>query len=375
MARERLVTMDGVRGVAAICVMLGHYTLRGAYWFPSSLTAVDIFFCLSGFVIAHAYEARLDGGWTATDFARARLIRLYPLFALGLALGLAEYALGVAFGGVSNGSLDTLGAIARSALFLPTLTPFEVGAVPFKIHQFVFPFNNAAWSLTMELAANAVFLVYRPRGWRLALVVAILAALFIPTAVMSDGAGGLMRSTFLAGFPRGLYGVFAGVAVYRLWTSGWLARAPRAPLLTILSIPLLVCLPKVPAAYLLGALLAAPTITALSLRDPISPTFGWICRRLGEASYPVYVLHLPLLGLARFGWNSAFGLAPGVPLPTPVALVLAATVVALSIWIARRYDAPVRKWLSDRTTAPQRAPVRDTGWVAESSSPEGAKVL
>ena len=57
--------MDGVRGVAAIRVMLGHFVVPlgvNHVLFASSYFAVDIFFCLSGFVICYSYEDRLDHG-------------------------------------------------------------------------------------------------------------------------------------------------------------------------------------------------------------------------------------------------------------------------------------------------------------------------
>jgi peptidoglycan/LPS O-acetylase OafA/YrhL len=46
--------------------------------------AVDFFFTLSGFVLAHAYGQRLREGMTATYFMALRIIRLYPLYVLAL---------------------------------------------------------------------------------------------------------------------------------------------------------------------------------------------------------------------------------------------------------------------------------------------------
>jgi len=53
----------------------------------SGYLAVDLFFLLSGFVIANAYDQRFDAGWKVIEFARVRLIRLYPLYLLALLIG------------------------------------------------------------------------------------------------------------------------------------------------------------------------------------------------------------------------------------------------------------------------------------------------
>ena len=65
--RTNFTTMDGLRGAAAICVMLHHYTHGSLNWFPSGFVGVDIFFVLSGWVIAHASIRciSLGSGWVS----------------------------------------------------------------------------------------------------------------------------------------------------------------------------------------------------------------------------------------------------------------------------------------------------------------------
>src|SRR5437879_3798779 len=57
------------------------------YATPHAGLAVDFFFLLSGFVIAHAYEKRLLETMSFCSFLVVRLIRLYPLILLGLLCG------------------------------------------------------------------------------------------------------------------------------------------------------------------------------------------------------------------------------------------------------------------------------------------------
>src|ERR1700761_6004380 len=77
--------LDGLRGVAAIAVMLHHFRPLTAPWlFAHGYLAVDLFFLLSGFVIAHAYDARFRKGLGVPAFLVIRLIRLWPMIAFGV---------------------------------------------------------------------------------------------------------------------------------------------------------------------------------------------------------------------------------------------------------------------------------------------------
>src|ERR1700676_1256947 len=86
---RRVPSLDGLRGIAAIAVMLFHFNI---FFLPQArlpfvgraYLAVDLFFMLSGFVMAHVYGRLLASSWRvhALLFARARFARLYPLFAV-----------------------------------------------------------------------------------------------------------------------------------------------------------------------------------------------------------------------------------------------------------------------------------------------------
>jgi len=93
---DRFEALDGLRGVAALSVVAAHVYFLFGYAFPSIDLAVDFFFALSGFVLAHAYGERLRGGMGAGRFMLLRLIRLYPLYILGTTIGLMCLAGGLA---------------------------------------------------------------------------------------------------------------------------------------------------------------------------------------------------------------------------------------------------------------------------------------
>ncbi len=54
--------------------------------------AVDLFYVLSGFVVAHGLGAAWRRAGGVKDFMAARLRRLYPLYALGMVLGAIAFA-------------------------------------------------------------------------------------------------------------------------------------------------------------------------------------------------------------------------------------------------------------------------------------------
>jgi peptidoglycan/LPS O-acetylase OafA/YrhL len=85
---KRLASLDGLRGVAAIAVMIFHFNI---FFLPQArlplvgraYLAVDLFFLLSGFVMLHVYgrQMALDCRAHWPHFAMARFARIYPLFA------------------------------------------------------------------------------------------------------------------------------------------------------------------------------------------------------------------------------------------------------------------------------------------------------
>jgi peptidoglycan/LPS O-acetylase OafA/YrhL len=87
--RFRFDLLDGLRGLAAIAVMVHHFTQHnGLHWLGGAWVAVDLFFILSGFVIAHSYGIKLLAGMPLRQFLLIRLNRLGPLYFFGLLIGL-----------------------------------------------------------------------------------------------------------------------------------------------------------------------------------------------------------------------------------------------------------------------------------------------
>jgi hypothetical protein len=145
---HRFELLDAMRGVAALFVASLHVppTMQKLLSFQVSYLAVDLFFCLSGFVIAFAYEERLQRGMTLNNFLLARTIRLYPLYFLGLVLGILAMTGRSHFMPHEQGWGGALvPAIAFSLFMLPTLAGRHITSN-------AYPFDPPAWSLFFELS-------------------------------------------------------------------------------------------------------------------------------------------------------------------------------------------------------------------------------
>jgi peptidoglycan/LPS O-acetylase OafA/YrhL len=111
--RDHYAALDGLRGFAAVSVvlfLLGH-RLHAPWLATNSRLAVDVFFCLSGFVLPLAFEERLRTSQSPLQFLRIRLIRLMLLTILATNVSV----LYILFRWSVNGSL-----FANSDLMLAT---------------------------------------------------------------------------------------------------------------------------------------------------------------------------------------------------------------------------------------------------------------
>jgi peptidoglycan/LPS O-acetylase OafA/YrhL len=349
MAKTRYETLDALRGVAALSVVIYHLHAFKVTpdLLPSAHLAVDFFFVLSGFVVAHAYgEARL-GRMSWLDFASRRVTRLMPLASLGAAFGLAVLLLKWRlFPGVEPPLGNILAAGALNFLMLPSFvgsTVYEHG---------IFPGDGPLWSLFFELVVNLVWgaVGVRLTTRQLAVVAAASGLAVVVLAILHGSAGmGVGPETFWGGAARASFGFTLGVLLYRQRGSLAVLARPWAPLACAAALALAFAGPawlihgSVQALVwdLAWILLALPTVVVLGAAQDGG---GWLSKRLGELSYPVYVLHWPCL-VVLTGIRQKLSPSLGWPAVCLIALAL----ITLLAWLTLKlYDEPVRRWLGRR---------------------------
>lgn len=343
--------LDALRGVAAIAVVLYHrrwWHAEGPF-LEHAFLAVDFFFALSGFVIAHAYQRRLQQGMALGEFVALRLIRLLPMLLLAGAVAASLPLWRVLRHGVVVEDA-VWWAVLANALALPT--PVVLAAEP----EAPFPMNDPSWSLCFELAMNLAFALAVPWLTRARLVAAIgLGLLALAWAAWGNPEGlkplGNTWQHLAAGVPRTSFSFLLGVALYRLQ-----AAAPRGlPGAVALAGALLVASFTPPLAFdhtrayqLACVALLYPAIIVFVARQPSGGRWARLARGLGAVSYPLYILHDPL-----YAWLDRV-LTPDVPGRLWIAL---AVIVAASAAALRLVDEPVRRRLSrwQRQRAARRA--------------------
>ena len=351
------VTLDALRGVAALPVVYLHtaHAYGSFLLFPHAHMAVDFFLLLSGFVMAYVYQQRLDAGWRVYDFLHARVLRLYPLYFLGLLAGAVLLVLQDRFGKVHTPVTLLLKLFALGLFFLPTPPlPLLRGAT-----GAMYPFDVPAWSLFFELAANlghAVFL-RRRRLAVLAVLCAVMAIVQLMAALHFNGFDyGPDRKDYLIGLGRTFLSYPLGMLLYRLWQKDrWRMRA--SPWIIGPTLLLLLAMPRLGALNgifeWLVVVLGFPLLLWLGANTQPSLRMVRPARWLGALSYPLYILHVPFFAFFEQAWihishRSLDSVAPWG------GLLAVALIVPLAFWIGELYDPEARKLLHARLPGPSR---------------------
>ncbi len=347
--------LDGMRGIAAIVV--GCFHCASLFDLPAVKhmeLAVGFFFCLSGFLLAHAYDARLRDGLAFDRFMRLRLIRLHPMVLAGVALGLAVTAWGCATGGGAFlGRAYSTGDLITGSLLLLILLP--AGLV---LKQMLYFIDSPLWSLFFEYVASAAYALTGGRGVRARtawLIFAALVVVLLPFAVAFGGVTSLGLGNavmFAGGFARLAVPFFAGIMLRRFNVA---ERLPACRDIAVMAGLLAFLLyPGFGDAWqydVLGAALVCPLLVALGARAGGTAVLQPLWRHMGAVSYPFYVLHMPVMKAARHLTEVVY------PHSVPTWLAMAGS-FAVALLLAEGalyvYDRPVRAWLMARFDGERR---------------------
>jgi peptidoglycan/LPS O-acetylase OafA/YrhL len=364
--KSHYVVLDGLRGVAALMVVIFHtfeaYADNDAtkQIVNHGYLAVDFFFLLSGFVIAYAYDDRWGamGQW---EFYKRRLIRLQPMVVLGSVFGAVLFY--VQAGGLFPKIAETpvwqmLLVMLLGCTLLPLPKAFDIRGWD-EIH----PLNGPAWSLFYEYLANIAYaLVLRRLSLRaLTVLVVLAAALLLEVALFGErrdlvGGWSLDAAGVHIGLARLLYPFMAGMLLMRIGTR---IRTNHAFALCSLLLVAALSLPRMgPGAHhwsnglydALCVLLLFPLIVAIGAgHRQVHGVAVRIARFFGDLSFPLYITHYPLIYVYT-AWVVDNRVPPQRGALWGVALVAAA--VAIAYASLKLYDEPVRRWLGKRWLAP-----------------------
>jgi len=376
-------SLDALRGVAALVVVFWHWqhffyrgtelkdfnpTLQPLYWlfvpfYTDGWRAVDLFFCLSGFIFYWLYSERI---WTREtslkEFVVLRFSRLYPLHLLTLLFVAAGqrvmlWLTGSAFAYPQN-DLYHFGL----QLVFASNWGFERG----------YSFNGPIWSVSVEILVYGIFCVVCLRNFRAWWHLAILA-----------GFGYFLNRIGYGNIGKGIFSFFAvGMAFYvfiRVWR-----RAPSHVALKKLGAFTCVLWILVavniyvkdafghglfkPPRFFFELLLYPLTLITLALCEARRGTLGRRLAFLGHISYSSYLLHFPLQMIFV---AIAFVLAvPRSFFSTPQALGLFfAALIAVSLFTYHYFERPSQSLIRKRMLPRHKPGATPDSPQSESSLP------
>lgn len=366
-SKPHYALLDGLRGVAALLVVWYHifegFQFAGNKpvidFINHGYLAVDFFFILSGFVVGYAYDNRWGKTLTLGGFFRRRLIRLQPMVCMGAVIGAVSFLLSgmERWDGTHATLWLTFLAFVCGCLMLPALPgmPREVRG-----NGEMFPLNGPCWSLFFEYVGNIVYALFiRRLSTRLLALLSFALCCALAWFAVTDQSGygsigvgwTVDRTNILGGSLRMLCPFTMGLLLSRIFKPIHYARGAFW-----ISAALLLAIFHIPYIYSDGALSLNGVFEAACI-IAVFPLVVWyaasgkttdiastrICRFLGNISYPLYIVHYPLM-YAFYMWlikTRQYTLHE--TWPAALAAVTASIILA---WLCLKlYDMPVRKWL------------------------------
>ncbi|MGD9965869.1 MAG: acyltransferase family protein [Hyphomonadaceae bacterium] len=354
---QDLKPLTSLRFIAAFWVLLYHFKDHlGLQMGQFGLVAdgylgVDLFFTLSGFILAHVYLTSLEGGrFGYGGFLKNRIARVYPMHLAALAAMIVLFA-GATAMGAGVGSPD---AFKWSDLPAHLLMVHAWGTTQ------AVGWNFPSWSISAEWAAYLLFplvagLVLKTKRWSgafallaLALCVASFWALSNLHQVLGWVGRDFSQMTAQIGALRILPSFLLGVALYAFGREHAAPKSWAWPIVAVsagwvIAVTTLGWWEGLVWFGLAGLLYGLAETSRHGVDAPMS---GRVFVFLGAASYALYMIHLPIdivwfHALERMGVteNSDLALRVGAMVGVFVACIAASAAAYLLI------EEPARKWI------------------------------
>ena len=366
--------LDGLRGVAALLVVWYHvfegYAFAGGTLIESinhGYLAVDFFFILSGFVIGYAYDDRWGKSLTVKNFFKRRLIRLHPMVVMGAVLGVITFCIqgSEQWDGTHVATSMVMWALLFAMFFIPA---YPGAGYEVRGNGEMFPLNGPSWSLFFEYIGNILYALFIRRLSNKALTVFVVLlgvalaafAVFNVSTYGNIGVGWTLDGVnFLGGSLRMLFPFSLGMLMSRNFKpmkvrgAFWICTVA---LIALFAVPYLegmepLCMKGVYEAFCV--IVAFPIILWIGASGTTTDVQSTkICKFLGDISYPVYVIHYPLMYLF-YAWlieNKLYTLGE----TWHVAVCVFVLSIVLAYLCLKLYDEPIRKYLAKRFLSKKR---------------------
>jgi len=378
-SKPRYEILDGLRGVAAVIVVMFHLFETYSRGVPHQILnhgylAVDFFFVLSGFVVGYAYDSRWGKGMTFGAFCKRRIIRLQPMLIFGTVVGALLFYM--------QGDHPDFAPVMGTPWWIVVLLTIVGGTVlpipkswDIRGWSEFNPLNGATWSLLWEYIANFLYGIFLRRlRLRILIVFSVIAAFLVVNICLNldifgvlatrdyaaytmIGGWSLTPDHLLIGFSRLAYPFLIGLVISRVAEMRIRISRHGFILCSVILAGILV-MPRVGGAaaenfwmnglYEIVAILAVfPLIIMMGRGSSLAgERYEGLCKFLGDISYPLYVTHYPII-YVQMSWAASHSDAPA---STHIFMGCCYFVMAIALAYAsmKLYDIPVRQWLSAR---------------------------
>lgn len=377
-SKPRYEILDGLRGVAALMVVVFHCFETYVPVFKTQIVnhgylAVDFFFVLSGFVIGYAYDDRWDK-MTTWGFFKRRLTRLHPMVIAGMVVGasLFFFASGYFPKTMEVEPWKFALCFVMGLLMIPCGNGLDIRGWG-ELNSF----NGPQWTLTFEYIGNILYAFILRRLPKVVLAILCVCCAFFTLDLTLGwdvfglfpegkytviGGWSVTAPQIYVGFTRLLYPFLCGLLISRILPERRSAQNPSGSpihlrggfwwcslaLVAIFSIPCIGGDYGVPDGIFQAVciLLIFPLVVlagAGSVTTDLKSTA--VCKWLGDISYPIYITHYPIMYM-QMGWVADH---PDAPVWMHVMVNLGVIVMAILLaWgLLKAYDLPARKWLTE----------------------------
>lgn len=344
---KRLVGIEGLRGLAALSVLVHHVSLRtaepgsalirGSEFLTHGLT---LFFVLSGFLLFRPFAASIIEGRTAPSvrrYAWNRFLRIYPAYVVILLVACVILDAAYRYGSPQTSPVDNLGRLTDPGTLIANLFLVQT-YIPGTISTGIGP----AWSLSAEVAFYVLLPLLAAASMLMARKIRPTLAVWVAPLVLFGV--GMMTTVALAIYRRGMT---PDESTDSAWGQNWSSVISRSVLAQ---------------ADLFAYGMVAAVVVCLLRQKQLSVTKGWVkmSLMLGAGLVAFVAVAGPLDALATKGVGVASAmLLLAVVLPSSQEDRQGNRLAAVLEWAPLRYlglisysfylwHNPILWWLKDR---------------------------
>jgi peptidoglycan/LPS O-acetylase OafA/YrhL len=339
-----LNSIEGLRLIASLLIVAGHYIpyVQMIGMIARFHLAVDLFFAISGIVIAYKYQGRITNMQSYNNFMSRRLARLYPLHLITMlfyvAIGLLALMGSLKVDDKLKYNFDIL---IQNLLLVHAWFP-----------NGVISFNYVSWSISAEFFVYLLFpLISLALAHHLLRCICLIAALTLLAMMMSQVImddsftrltwnGGILRA-----IPSFAFGVFVCQHRERLTAMlGKLNLSVAVHIICVITVGLM--LGRAPDYLILPfiwSLVACGFFCDMSGKSTLLA--HRILSEFGYLTYSIYMLHTVV---ATVFIAVLFPKLLGTSFNADLISVILSTIILLALsWCSYHYfEQPLRQWLN-----------------------------